>query len=184
MELPLPSPQIDSFGGWEAPRTTEAHLKKLVAEGLLQEKIIGDWSVPKSHRNPALWRGEIVLFTSFIERGLGLPTSEFFHGMLCYYDITLTDLNPNSIIQISIFVHLCEAFLGIPPSSSLFCYFFCLKPHPSEKAVALVGGAGFQLRTAPGTEFVKYSLPDTNKFWKTYWFYMCNHDPTVRETTG
>jgi hypothetical protein len=30
---------------------------------------------------------EILMFTRFVERGLALPTSDFFKGMLRYYDI-------------------------------------------------------------------------------------------------
>jgi hypothetical protein len=30
---------------------------------------------------------EIPMFTRFVERGLALPTSDFFKGMLRYYDI-------------------------------------------------------------------------------------------------
>ena len=51
-------------------------------------------------------------------------------------------LTPNSILHISIFVHLCEAFLGIEPHFDLFQYFFHLKPHPNESKVDVVRGAG------------------------------------------
>jgi hypothetical protein len=47
----------------------------------------------------------------FLTRGLALPASPFFCGLLDFYDLNLTHLNPNSILQIAIFVHLCEAFL-------------------------------------------------------------------------
>ena len=55
-------------------------------------------------------------------------------------------LTPNSILHISIFVHLCEAFLGIETHFDLFQYFFHLKPHPSESRMDVVGGAGLQFR--------------------------------------
>jgi hypothetical protein len=40
-----------------------------------------------------------------MERGLALPASEFFKGMLRYYDIEYLNLNPNNIFHISV----CEA---------------------------------------------------------------------------
>jgi hypothetical protein len=58
---------------------------------------------------------EIPMFTRFVERGLALPASNFFKGLLEYYDIEYLNLNPNGIFHTSIFVHFCEAFLGIKP---------------------------------------------------------------------
>ena len=55
-------------------------------------------------------------------------------------------LTPNSILHISIFVQLCEDFLGTEPHIDLFQYFFHLKPHPKESKVDVVGGAGLQFR--------------------------------------
>jgi len=86
-------------------------LKKLYEDGLLPEKHLDEWKAPGNHRVPVLEEGEIVLFTPFVEKRLGLPASEFFHGLLHYYGIHMNHLNPNSILQLSIFVHLCETFL-------------------------------------------------------------------------
>jgi hypothetical protein len=58
---------------------------------------------------------EIPIFARFVERGLAVPTSDFFKGLLWYYDIEYLNLNPNRIFHVSVFVHLCEAFVGIKP---------------------------------------------------------------------
>jgi hypothetical protein len=71
-----------------------------------------------------------VLFVPFIKHGLGLPTFPFLHWFLHYFGITLNHLPPNAILHLSIFIHLCETFLCISPSITLFRYFFKLKPHP------------------------------------------------------
>ena len=63
--------------------------------------------------------GRVILAPFFI-RGLGLPICSFVRGLLRFYSIDLTHLNPNSILQIAIFIHLCEAFLGIPPYFGLW----------------------------------------------------------------
>jgi hypothetical protein len=43
-----------------------------------------------------------------------------------------------------VFVHLCETFLGIPSSFTLFCYLFKLKPHPSVAKPSVLGGTEIQ----------------------------------------
>jgi hypothetical protein len=67
---------------------------------------------------------EIVVFSSFFQRGFGLSVYDFLHDLLQHYQIELVHLNPNSILQISIFLHLYEAFVGIPPSFPLFKHYF------------------------------------------------------------
>lgn len=56
---------------------------------------------------------EVIVFTSFFVRGLGLPICSFVWGLLDFYSMNLTHLNPNYVLQIAIFIHLCKAFLGI-----------------------------------------------------------------------
>ena len=107
----------------------EEMLIKLHEDGLLPEKHFDEWKAPGNHRVP--------------ERGLGLHASDFFHGLLHYYNIHMNHLSPNSILELLIFVHLCEAFLGIPPSIRLFWYFFKLKPNPDATNPDVVGGPGF-----------------------------------------
>jgi hypothetical protein len=55
------------------------------------------------------------MFTRFAERGLALPASDFFKGLLEYYGIEFLNLNPNGILHTYVFVHFCEASLGIKP---------------------------------------------------------------------
>jgi hypothetical protein len=92
---------------------SKSDLLHLVETEVLPPKELCSWRI---------WRGVIVLtedtheavvLVPFLIRGLALPASPFFRGLLNFYDLNLTHLNPNSILQISIFVHLCEAFLGI-----------------------------------------------------------------------
>ena len=108
---------------WPAPTTKPKHLLKLHEQGYLLEQKLGEWKAPGEQRISNLDPDEIVLFVPFIEHGLGLPASPFLHGFLHYYGITLNHLNPNSILHLSIFVHLCETFLGIPHPSLFFATF-------------------------------------------------------------
>lgn len=116
---------------------------------------------------------------------MGLPTSHFLQGLLHYYGITLNHLNRNSIIHLSIFVHLCEVFLGIPPSIAPFRYFFRLKPQLDATKPEVVGGAEIQFRSGRKNEFVSYTLIDSVKSWKQGWFYMGNmHPPLEAHSTA
>lgn len=88
---------------------------------------------------------ETVIFAHFIEHGLAVPTSEFFRGILHYYSLQLVHLNPNGILHIAIFVHLCEVYLGMQPHFILFPKIFCLKPQKSQKNMSILGGASFHI---------------------------------------
>jgi hypothetical protein len=88
---------------------------------------------------------EIPMFARFVERGLALPTSNFFKGLLRYYVIEYLNLNPNGIFHVSVFVHFYEAFVGIKPNWVLFRKFLRVKPQPSTNDPRVVGGASVQM---------------------------------------
>jgi hypothetical protein len=73
---------------------------------------------------PTLNTNEIVVFSSFFQLGFSLLACDILCGLLNHYQIKLVDLNPNSILQIAIFVHLREAFLGILPNFPLLKNYF------------------------------------------------------------
>jgi hypothetical protein len=106
------------------------------------------------------------MFARFVERGLALPASDFFKDLLKYYGIEYLNLNPNKIFHVSVFVHFCEAFVGIKPHWVLFRKFFCLKPQPSANNPRVVGGAGIQMREDAVEQYLSYKLIDSNKDWK------------------
>jgi hypothetical protein len=97
------------------PLVKEADLERLHERRLLPPKSIAPRLV------------QIVMFTPFIRMGLCLPASHFFRGFLYFYRLKLNHLCPDTIFHLSIFVHLCEVFIGIPPSFTLFRYFFRVK---------------------------------------------------------
>jgi hypothetical protein len=114
----------------------------LLNSGFLWEKEVDMWRATAGHpypmeKNP----DEIPMFARFVERGLALPASDFFKGLLDYYGIEYLNLNPNGIFHISVFVHFCEAFLGIKPHWVLFQKFFRVKPQPSTNDPRVVGWA-------------------------------------------
>jgi hypothetical protein len=86
---------------------------------------------------------EVPMFARFVERGLALPASS--KGLLNYYGIKYLNLNPNGIFHVSVFVHFCEAFVGIKPHWILFQKFFRVKPQPSANDPPVFGGPGIQM---------------------------------------
>jgi hypothetical protein len=127
---------------------------------------------------------EIPMFTRFAERGLALPASDFFKGLLEYYVIEYLNLNPNGIFHTSVFIHFCEAFLGIKPHWVLFRKFFRVKPQPSANNPRVVGGAGIQMREDAAEQYLAYKLIDSNQDWKSKWFYITNHHPELPKPSG
>jgi hypothetical protein len=53
-----------------------------------------------------------------------MPASNFFRDLLHYYRIEMQNLNPNLVLQIAVFVALCEGYLGIRPNFALWKYYF------------------------------------------------------------
>ena len=100
--------------------------------------------------------GKVIGFVPYFERGLGLPSSNFFSGLLYYYGIQFHHLN--SFVHIFVFIHLCKAFLGIEPHFDLFRHLFHLKPQPSSARLDVVGGAGIQLRQRMDGVYIPYKL--------------------------
>jgi hypothetical protein len=136
----------------------------LLNNKFLREKEVNMWRVAAGdpylmEKNP----DEILMFTRFVERGLALPASNFFKGLLEYYGIEYLNLNPNGIFHTSVFVHFCEAFLGIKPHWVLFLKFFRVKPQPSANDPRVVEGAGIQMREDAAVQYLAYKLTDSNQ---------------------
>ncbi|RLN08800.1 putative gypsy-type retrotransposon protein [Panicum miliaceum] len=121
------------------------------------EKDVVQWRPARVDTAPWELTGETILFAPFVERGLALPTSDFFCGILGFYKIKLYYLTPNPVLHMSIFVHLYEAFLGIRPHFHLFRHLFRFKPQPDVGNPTLVGGAGLQLRNKE--VYLEYTTP-------------------------
>src|SRR6185312_15895563 len=92
-------------------------------------------------------------------------------------------LTPNSFVHISIFVHLCEAFLGIEPHFELFRFLFHLKPQPDSYDLDVVGGAGLQLRQGKEKVYIPYKLSSKVIDWMPKWLYIENQWETLPAIT-
>jgi hypothetical protein len=113
---PASPPHLNPNKEWKKSKANTEDLLALLNNGFLREKEVDMWraaardSYPME-KNP----DEIPMFAWFVERGLALPASDFFKGLLDYYGIEYLNLSPNGIFHVSVIVHFCEAFLGIKP---------------------------------------------------------------------
>jgi hypothetical protein len=105
----------------------ESEILKLVENYFLLNHAMLQWWPAKGEDIPTPNTKEIVVFSSFFQLGFGFPIYDFFRGLLQHYQIDLVHFNSNSIFQIEVFVHLCEAFIGISPTFPLFKNYFFLK---------------------------------------------------------
>jgi hypothetical protein len=111
--------------------------------------------------------GEFVLFTSYISCGLALPISPFFLLLLEEFGLQLQHLTPHSILQVAIFAHLCEMFVGMAPCNSLFRYFFVLAR--SGKARDHIGAYYFQTRLDPAIVYIPTFGGARWENWRSDW---------------
>jgi hypothetical protein len=97
----------------------ENEIRKLVVSHFLPDHVVLQWRPATGEDILTPNTNEIVVFASFFQHGFSLPVCDFLSGLLDHYQIELVHLNPNSILQIAIFIHLCDIFLRIPPNFPL-----------------------------------------------------------------
>ena len=89
---------------------------------------------------------------------------------MLYYGLDFHDLAPNSILQISSFIIVCEAFLRITPHFGMWLKTFDVKPKMVEGQYAACGGA--LISKIAGAPWPKGSFPEVSRLWQREWFYI------------
>jgi hypothetical protein len=82
---PAPPPHANLNKEWKESKAKTEDLLALVNSGFLREKEVDMWRAVAGdpypmEKNP----DEILMFARFVERGLALPVSDFFKGLLDY----------------------------------------------------------------------------------------------------
>ena len=72
---------------------------------------------PQGQVIPTPEAGESAVSVSHPRRGLGFPMDPFVRGLMFYYGLEFHDLALESILHISLFIVVCEAFLRTTPTS-------------------------------------------------------------------
>ena len=142
--------------GWRKSKMSQAAIQELENMGLLQTQAIIQWRAGEGEDYPFKGKLETVVFRDFVERGLSILVSEFFHALLHFWGIQLHHLTPQSILHLAIFIHFCEAFLGILAHFHLFQHFFILVPIPNATNHAVIGGCELVLRPENRDEYLSY----------------------------
>ncbi|KAK1691764.1 hypothetical protein QYE76_008461 [Lolium multiflorum] len=79
-------------------------------------------------------------------------------------------LTPNSILHVSIFIILCECFLGVHPNWALWKRIFCLCHYGSHNIAYNIGGVVICVR--PNVEYFDVKFPDSVQGWRKRWLYV------------
>src|SRR6187455_3349478 len=172
------------FAGNHMSVISESELLHLVSIGVLPPRELCSWRICHGVTVPTEDTHESVIYVPFLLRGLTLPISPFFCGLLDFYRLNLTHLNPNSILQISIYVHLCEAFLGVLPHFGLWKYLYHCRPRMAGGQHQLVGGASLEMRRGRKSDYLEIPLKDSIKGWRLEWFIVENHGSSLPPRSG
>ncbi|KAK1696386.1 hypothetical protein QYE76_013083 [Lolium multiflorum] len=125
---------------------------------------------PSEESYPAPPMGYRVSFVDHLIRGLSTPIHPFLRGLLFVYGLQLHHLTPNSILHISIFITLCEAFLGVSPNWALWKRIFFCRRNGSPNVAYNIGGVVISIRSTANYFDVK--LPDSVQGWRKRWLYI------------
>jgi hypothetical protein len=103
---PMSPPRPDPSREWKKSKVKTEDLLALLNSGFIREKEVDMWRAAAGDPYPMeKAEDEIPMFARFAERGLALPASDFFKGLLGYYGVEYVNLNPT--------------VYSIPPSSSI-----------------------------------------------------------------
>ena len=108
---------------WRKSKMSQAAVQELENMSFLQSQAVIQWRTGEGEEYPFEGTLETIIFRDFVECGLAVPVSEFFHALLQFWGIQLHHLTPQSILHLSIFTHFCEAFFGILPPFPSFSTF-------------------------------------------------------------
>ena len=144
-------------------------IKELREAGYLAKEIVRRLPA-KGQIVPTLEPHERVVFLTHFVRGLGFPLHPFVRGLMFYYGLDFHDLAPNFILNILLFIIVCEAFLRIKPHFGLWLKTFNVKPKVVVGQQAECGGT--MVGKMPNVTWLKGSYVETIKGWQSGWFYI------------
>ncbi|KAK1613019.1 hypothetical protein QYE76_036692 [Lolium multiflorum] len=132
---------------------------------------------PGEETEPEPQPGERVVFGAHLDRGLGLPASNFFRQFLDNFGLQPHHLPANACILLSCYVAFMEAYAGLWPDIDFWSRLFYLKAQTTEGRLRACGAAS--IYTRPGTPFPKIPTVDSVKNWQMSFFYVRNEGGLV-----
>ncbi|XP_034604281.1 uncharacterized protein [Setaria viridis] len=158
---------------WDKAGCTDESIQKWTAADVFRPGELIEWRIPTTGETPSpsiLEDQFVVLSLNHIMCGLRTDASDFLVRVLEHYDIEWSHLTPNSITALSIFAHLSEAYLGVPPTVEVFAHFYRLYTNNKGETVTL-GGVYFRLRDKMRRSYPVYYLKASQFGWTSLWFY-------------
>ena len=80
--------------GWRKSKMSQAAVQEMENMGLLQSQAVNQWRAGEGEEYPFEGTLETVIFHDFVERGLVVPVSKFFHALLQFWGIQLHHFTP------------------------------------------------------------------------------------------
>ncbi|KAK1693434.1 hypothetical protein QYE76_010131 [Lolium multiflorum] len=153
---------------WERSKISTQDLNLLKKLGISKKPKALCFPSEESYPTPPM--GYRVSFVDHLIRGLSAPIHPFLRGLLFVYGLQLHHLTPNSILHISIFITLCEAFLGVQPNWALWKRIFFCRRNGSPNVAYNIGGVVISVR--PTVDYFDVKLPDSVQGWRKKWLYI------------
>ena len=116
----------------------------------------------------------MAAFVTHATGGLGFPPSAFLLVVLAHYHLELCNLNSSAIVHLSVFVTLCECWLGIARDLELFRYFHF--PSYYSRYGSPVQSIGFKIRHAD--KYIKTVVKTSWKKARDHRFVVILPDPS------
>ena len=130
---------------------------------------------PGAEKEPRPEPGERVVFGAHLDRGLGLPASNFFRRFLDHFGLQPHHLPANAMILLSCYVAFMEGYAGLWPDVEFWSRLFYIKAQTTEGRLRTCGAASIYPRT--GTSFPRIPTVDSVKNWQMTFFYVRNENP-------
>lgn len=158
---------------WGKAACSEDDIQKCVAAGAFHPGELVEWRAPVKDETPTLSTMEdqfVILSLTPQICGLRVDASDFLVSVLEYYRLEWSHLTPNSITALSIFAHLCEAYVEVPPTVEVFTHFYSLY-HNMKGETTTLGAVYFRLRDRMKKNYPLYYLKSSQFMWVSLWFY-------------
>ncbi|KAK1670441.1 hypothetical protein QYE76_058600 [Lolium multiflorum] len=153
---------------WERSKISNQDMNLLKKLGFTKKEDALRFPKEESYPSPPIeYR---VSFVDHLICGLSPPIHEFLRGLLFVYGLQLHQLTPNSILHVSIFITLCECFLGVQPNWALWKRIFCLRRNGSHNVSYNIGGVVICVRS--DVEYFDVKFPDSVQGWRKRWLYV------------
>ncbi|KAK1647926.1 hypothetical protein QYE76_065731 [Lolium multiflorum] len=153
---------------WERSKISGQDINMLKKMGFSKKEDSLQFPKEESYPKPPIdYR---VSFVDHLIRGLSPPIHEFLRGLLFVYGLQLHHLTPNSILHISIFITLCECFLGVQPNWALWKRIFCIRRNGHHNVAYNIGGVVICVRS--DVDYFDVKFPDSVQGWRKKWLYI------------